>query len=389
MSDLLSSLGLEFVDPYNANAGLKQLKPQDEPQIFSVITQIPGMPNTVIKFPQHYFEQLKKRIRCHGGSCCIKAAELKEALSKLPDDDKRKRFDGKRQYRYLFPVVLYQGKSAQAYGGPVEIRYMDISGFTYNEWDSARDAVNADIAPFYERDFILTKKSPQMPSAQMHHLESRAKWLTDPALHEEVMKQISDPTFVENYVKVIPPKMTEEEFLAAWNAATAQATSQQTIAEQVLNNSAQSPIIQPAVAQPQIVVPPITATQSVAPTPVEPQQVSVTPVAQVPLNIGIPITQSTAPQNTNVPFTPQNLINGTYNAGTLTNTVSPADVVNMQPVSLAPASIVEQVTPAAVTPVQTTAIPTEAKAAPATSQSEISLADIGDLDAIINSLPKQ
>jgi hypothetical protein len=136
-------------------------------------------------------------------------------------------------------------------------------------------------------------------------------------------------------------------------------------------------------------VPPITATQSVAPTPVEPQQVSVTPVAQVPLNTGIPITQSTAPQNTNVPFTPQNLINGTYNAGTLTNTVSPADVVNMQPVSLAPASIVEQVTPAAVTPVQTTAIPTEAKAAPATSQSEISLADIGDLDAIINSLPKQ
>lgn len=358
MSDLLASLGVEFVDPYAINTGLKKLKPLDEPQIFSVITSIPGLPNPVIKYPQHYFDQLRKNIRCHGGSCCIKAAELKDALAKLPEEERGKRSDGKRQMRYILPVVLYSGKSPQAYGGPVEVRFLNISGYTYDEWDAARETVNADIAPFYERDFVLTKKSPQIPSASMHHLESRAKWLTDPAINAEVVKIISAPDFLENYVKAIPPKMTEEEFLSAWSAGT-----QKTVAEQAVANATQ-PVVQPAVTVQPIVTIPQPQPQVVTPvvsTTVEPQ----------PVEVAVESVATPTVDYQSVDYTPQNIINGTYTMPPLENTITPTQAMNMQPVQ--PEVPAMEVAPA--------------ENASAVSQAEISLTDIGDLDAIINSLP--
>ena len=64
MSDLLASLGLEFVNPNAVTKGLKALKPSDEPQIFSVISSIPGLENTVIRYQQHdFFNQIKRKIR--------------------------------------------------------------------------------------------------------------------------------------------------------------------------------------------------------------------------------------------------------------------------------------------------------------------------------------
>lgn len=392
MSDLLKSLGVEFVDPYEINTGLKKLKPLDEPQIFSVITNVPGLPNPVIKYPQHYFDQLKKTIRCHGGSCCIKAAELKEAFSKLSDEEKGKRSDGRRQMRYILPVVLYSGKSAQAYGGPIEVRYLNISGYTYDEWDQARETVNADIAPFYERDFVLTKKSPQIPSACMHHLESRAKWLTDPAINAEVMKIISQPDFLENYVKVIPPKMTEEEFLDAWAAGT-----QKTAAEQAV---ASATTIQPAVAvQPTISVQPnlVNIAQPVVP---EAQPVNINVMAQPQATVQ-PVVEpvaSTEPvaeqvvqpvsdvQYQNAAYTPQNIINGSYTMPPIDGAITAAQAINAQP-TVIPQSVTEMPV-ATVEPVTSTEPAATTDSANAVTQSEISLANIGDLDAIINSLPQ-
>ena len=125
---------------------------------------------------------------------------------------------------------------------------------------------------------------------------------------------------------------------------------------------------------------PVQVQQVVAPQPVQVQQV-VEPQPSEP--VVAPQPAFTAPE---VPFTPQNVINGTYNTGSLTGTIAPEAIVNMQPVQLnqpviqpAPAAA-EVVAPTEVAPVQ--------QAVPAPSQSEINLTDIGDLDAIINSLPQ-
>ena len=414
MTDLLSSLGLELVDPTTINTGLKQLKPSDEPQIFSVILGIPGLENTTIKYSRHnFYNQIKRNIRCSGGSCCVKAQELHDWLAKLPEEDQRKRQKPLAQTRYILPVVLYQGKTAQAYGGPIEVRYIDISAPTYIKWDQARAAVNEDIAPFYQRDFIMTQDASIKGVPVMTHLESKAKWLTDPALNAEVRDIISSPDFIQDYVKVVPPKMSEEDFLHAWN--TAMSAKAQTVAEQVVNQQA---TIQPAVSMPSItnisaqIPQPIQATpvqpiavdmnaintpaptvQAEAPQPVQVAPVQSTPVQpvqpvqpvnqQVPINTGIPVTTTPATNpSVDVPYTPQNIITGAYSTGAPTSTVLPESVINMQPVQLAPA---EAVNPQTVAPAPTPAAPTPA---PSTSQSEISLTNVEDLDAILKSLPQ-
>ena len=406
MSDLLSNLGLEFVDPTTINTGLKQLKPSDEPQIFSVILGIPGLENTTIKYSRHnFYNQIKRNIRCSGGSCCVKAQELHDWLAKLPDDDQRKRQRPLAQTRYILPVVLYQGKTAQAYGGPVEVRYIDISAPTYIKWDQARAAVNEDIAPFYQRDFIMTQDASIKGVPVMTHLESKAKWLTDPALNAEVRNVISNPDFIQNYVKVVPPKMSEEDFLNAWN--TAMAAKTQTVAEQAVNASQQT-IIQPAVSMPSMTGVSVQIPQPIQVTPAQPINVDMnvmntpTPTVQVettqpvqvetpqpvqptqpinqqvPINTGIPVTTTPATNpSVDVPYTPQNIITGAYSTGAPTSTVLPESVINMQPVQLAPA---EAVNPQTVTPAPAPA--------PSTSQSEISLTNVEDLDAILKSLPQ-
>jgi hypothetical protein len=273
--------------------------------------------------------------------------------------------------------VLYQGKTAQSYGGPIEIRYIDISESTYISWDQGRQAVNEDSCPYYQRDFIMTQdpKIKQVPV--MTHLENRAKWTVDPALQAEVQAILSNPNFINDYVKIVPPKMSEEEFLSAWKVAMSQ--PQQTIAERVVAQQTQT--IQPAL---QPTIQPV----DMSSINVQPQQVNVAPTQnQVPLNLGLPVnaTPVQQPVQENVAYTPQNLINGTYNVPPVVNTISPENIVNMQPVTLAPAEVVEQVTtqPVQATPVET---PTTQ---PTTTQNEISLANIGDLDSIINSLPQQ
>jgi hypothetical protein len=404
MSDLLSSLGLEFVNPNTISTELKQLKPGDEPQIFSVILQAPGLENTTIKYKRHnFYNQIKRNIRCTGGACCVKADELNDFLSKLPEGDLRKRQKPKAQTRYILPVVVYQGKSAQAYGGPVEVRYLDIAEATYVSWDKNRAAVNEDNCPFYQRDFIMTADAQMKSVPNMTHLENRAKWLTDPALNAEVMNILQNPNFIKDYVDVVPKKLEEPEFLNLWKAAMSQ--PQQTVAEQVLQQTAQhvqpviqqlvqptiqpvvQPTIQPVVQPTQISVAPavdMSVINNPAPTVQEiaPQPVNVVPSNQVPINVGLPLSPtSAAAPSTDVPFTPQNIINGSYNAGSLVNTVTPENIVNMAPVTLAPSEVVEAVQPAqpAVAPAPTPV---------STSQSEISLASIGDLDSIINSLPQ-
>lgn len=398
MSDLLASLGLEFVNPTSINTGLKQLKPSEEPQIFSVILNTPSLPNTMIKYDRHnFYNQIKRNIRCSGGACCAKARVLEDYLAKLPEGDQRKRQKPKKQTRYVLPVVVYQGKSASTYGGPIEVRYIDISWSTYKDWDTARAAVNEEVCPFYQRDFIMTQDTSIKGVPVITHTENRAKWTVDPAIQQEVLNIVTDPKFVENYVKVIPPIIEESEFLAMWDSAMNQAT----MAEQALAAAA---AIQPAISQPQInMQPQIMAQPQVMPqmlqqpvntTPVEPvqavQPVNPTPIAEsvapaeIPVNMGIPMTQTPVTPIADVPYTPQNIINGTYTTATLTNTVAPETIVNMQPVSLAPAEALSHVTNPAPQPVNVQ----PAQAAPALAQSEISLADIGDLDSIINSLPQ-
>ena len=46
-SDLFSGLGLTMVDPYVDNTRLKQLKPQDDSQVFALIGPefVPNLPN--------------------------------------------------------------------------------------------------------------------------------------------------------------------------------------------------------------------------------------------------------------------------------------------------------------------------------------------------------
>ena len=403
MSDLLASLGLEFVNPNAVTRGLKALKPSDEPQIFSVISNIPGLENTVIKYRQHdFYNQIKRKIRCNGGSCCQKARDLGEFLNSLPDDDMRKRQKPYAQTRLIIPVVLYQGKTIQAYGGPVEVRFINIAEAIYKDWDSARSAVNEDIAPFYQRDFIMTSKPNMKGVPLMTHTESRAKWLTDPAINAEVMKIVSSPDFINDYVKNVPAMLDDHEFLNMWNAAM----NSQTAAEKAIAQRTQAPIqpsiVTPAVSFPQpdtayqidmsvLNTPPVIAAESVpqpvqvqqvvAPQPVQVQQV-VEPQPSEP--VVAPQPAFTAPE---VPFTPQNVINGTYNTGSLTGTIAPEAIVNMQPVQLNQPVI--QPAPAAAEVVAPTEVAAPVQqAVPAPSQSEINLTDIGDLDAIINSLPQ-
>lgn len=402
---LLSDLGLEFVNPTTINSGLKQLKPADDPQIFSVILKIPGLENTTIRYSRHnFYNQIKKYIRCSGGACCAKAEELNDWLEKLPEGDQRKRQKPRAQIRYILPVVLYQGKSAQAYGGPIEVRYIDISAATYREWDQARAAVNEDLAPFYQRDFIMTQSPTIKGVPVMTHLESKAKWLTDPSINAEVLHILSNPNFINDYVKVVPAKMEDNDFLRAWNAAMRQPV---TAAEQAINAQAAQPAIaQPAISQP--IVQPVNVTPVQQPTPQPTIDMNVmntpqidatesvaqsTPMPEVvqpaPINTGLPIsnTAATTP-SVGVPFTPQNIITGAYNTGTPVNSITPEVAMNIPPVQIPEAVQSVNVAPAAA-PTQSVAQPAPAPAQPTTSQSEINLANVGDLDAIINSLPPQ
>lgn len=383
-NDLLASLGLEFVDPYSISKGLKKLKPTEEPQIFSVISKLPGMERTIITFNQHdFYNQIKRKIRCSGGACCAKAAELNEFLKSLPENDERKRQNCRRQKRYIIPVVVYQGKSAQAYGGPIEIRYLDLSDSTYRDWDQARSTVNEDIAPFYERDFVMTQGAQIKMVPKITHLENRAKWLTDPAINAEVMAAVSAPDFIENFVKTVPVLLQEDEFLEAWESAK----KTQTAAESAIAQAAVQPMVQPAIqpaVRPMIQTTVQPAVQT-APQPAQVVQPAIQPAVQ-------PMVQAPSmPVQPQVAFTPQNVINGSFSAGTLTNTVTPEAAINMGATPIDMTSMQPQIAqPASV---ENTAIPVQpapapVQSSPAPSTVEISLDGIGDLQSIIDNLPQ-
>lgn len=415
-TDLFTNLGLQFVNPTEVHSGLKLLKPSAEPQIFSVILRTPTLANTMIKYERHnFYGQLKKFIRCNGGACCVKANQYSDWLKSLPEGDPRKKQSNpKSQTRYMLPVVLYQGKNANVYGGPIEVRYIDIAWNVYTQWDQARAAVNETIAPFYERDFIMTEDSQIKGVPVMTHLETRAKWLTDAAINAEVMKIIGDPKFAEDYVKKVPAQYSDSDFLHMWNVAMQSQVAAQTEAEKMLQ---QQPVQQTT---------PLQAIQPVqlspAPVQVAPQQVAVQPVQQpVDMNVmntapvlaqtiaqpevnpvqqpdqlvqpvqpmptmGLPVTTTTSEASVGVPFTPQNIITGAYSTGGTVNTIEPAAIMNM-----APASVPVQPAPTPIQsipqqPVQPAAEQTAPTPAP--MQAEIELANIGNLDAIINSLPQ-
>ena len=373
-ANAFADLGLQFVDPYNEHVGLKALKPQNEARIFSIITSIPGMPSTFIKFYQHYFDQLRKKVRCTGQNCCLKAYEVKTMLDALPEQERKGKSDGKRQLRYIFPVVVYQGSDARSYGGPVEIRYMDLPGTSFNQLQNAASTVNEEIAPLFERDFMLTRDpSKTMPVPVINHLECRAKWLTDPVLNAEVQKQLED--FVPKLLEVIPKRYTEEEFNKMWE----EAKSAQSIAQTV---AAQAPIVNtPNIISP---VQPI-------PAPAQVQPIQVAPVQPVQAANPVPATIPTP----SAQFTPQNLINGGFTLPTVQNTVTPVQNI-VTPESLVatpavnPAPVVNPAPEAApqiqVPPVQ--AETTAPASTPVMAQTEINLDSIGDLTSIINNLPK-
>ena len=75
MSDLLASLGLEFVNPNAVTRGLKALKPSDEPQRNFQYSNIPGLEKYCNQISSARFLQSesKEKIRCNGGSCCQKS----------------------------------------------------------------------------------------------------------------------------------------------------------------------------------------------------------------------------------------------------------------------------------------------------------------------------
>ena len=300
----------------------------------------------------------------------------------------------------MIPVVLYQGRSIQSFGGPVEVRYIDISAYSYSKWSNARNAVNEDLVPFYERDFILTEDPDIKGSPVINPLETRAKWLTDPALNAEVMRVISDPNFTDSYIQRVPKMYSENEFLSMWNAAVKNQMESQTEAEKAVTGAA-TVYVQPAVPT-QIVPPriePVYAASNVIPEPIQtttvqniqpveptlqniaPQPVTIQPIQATPTNLGLPVTQTKTETNTNVAYTPQNIINGSYSVGGINNTIAPEAIVNMQPVSVTPNEVLEAAK-------QTQEAPVASGETPTMSQTEINLNTVQDLDSIISQLPQ-
>lgn len=358
-ANAFADLGLQFVDPYNEHVGLKALKPQNEARIFSIITSLPGLPSTFIKFYQHYFDQLRKKVRCTGQNCCLKAYETKMMLDALPEHERKGKSDGKRQLRYIFPVVVYQGGDARSYGGPVEIRYMDLPGTSFNQLQNAASTVNEEIAPLFERDFMLTRDpSKTMPIPVINHLECRAKWMTDPVLNAEVQKQLED--FMPKFLDVIPKRYTEEEFVKMWEDAKSSQSVAQTVA-------AQTPIVStPNIISPIQQIPaPAQIVQPVQVQPVPPAPVQAQPVPPAPVQAQ--------------PFTPQNIITGTYAIPQTSNV--PATETSVIPTSVPQAVSIESL-------VEPTTANTSVPETPSMAQTEINLDSIGDLSSIINNLPK-
>lgn len=414
-TNVLASLGLEFVNPYEVKLGLKRLKPSAEAQICAPIMSVPGVfESTLIKYKEHnFYDVLKKRIRCTGGSCCAKARDYMNFLDTLPDTDPRKRGRCSAQERVIFPVVLYQGKTIQAYGGPIEIRYMDLSLATYTKWVEKSASVNAEIAPFFERDFLLTYASATMKDAELSHLETRAKWLSDPAMSAQVMKELTDPGFLENYVRAVPVQMSEEDFLKAWSEGIVNAQQAQTAAEaattmqpaintmQMMNGyiPGQSPIPQPMQIQPQAVpispiAQPIQMQSIPQPVQLQPQQLQAQQLQpQQP--------QLIVPQNP-IPTVAQPVMETPQPVQVTPVLQSQPAVETPQTVQVTPVSqpIVQEVVPTtiaqpleptvAVTPEATVPTTETATAAtpvtPAMTQQEISLSNVQDLDAIIKNL---
>lgn len=429
--DLFANLGLQFVDITQINTGLKLLKPGPEPQIFSVILSTPTLQCTALPYWRHnFYSVIKKNIMCNHGACCEKAKQFKAWLDQLPENDPRKSTaKPTAQKRIMLPVVVYTGKSVSAYGGPVEVRYFDISEWHYSTWANARNAVNEEIAPFWQRDFLLTLDEQKKNNPAITHLETKAKWLTDPTLNAEVMKIISSPEFVKDYSQKVPKSYTDTEFLAMWNANIKNVVSGSTAAEQAINTAATNTIMQqqtpiamqqtqtvlkPAYsldnsvlntppimvqAQPiqaesvQTVAQPIQAEQ-VQVQPIEPQiapePIQTQPVQAQPINMGLPVTQIETKPSVDVPYTPQNIINGSYSTGGVISTVTPESVVSMQPVTLPsvnPEPVqMQPVQSQPATPVQPEQSVAPTAQTPVTSQTEINLNQVQDLDKIISQL---
>lgn len=361
--DLFSSLGLTLVNPTTNVGGLRRLKQNDEQQFIAYIPRIPGCnQDPVIQYRQHYFSRLQKTVRCNGGACCIKAQESDAARERLPESEKAKVRSAKAQTRYMFPVLLYTGTSMSNYGAPVELRYMDVSWSVFNEWQEGRELVNNEIAPYFERDFILTKSNingTSMVVPKLTACESRAKWLTDPAINAMVQELLSKEGLLKEYVDKVPKQYTEEEFNAMWEASKPAMTAAQTAIMQQANQTAglSQPIVQQPIVQP------------IQPMQVQPVQ-PVQPLGQQPMQVA---------------YTPQNIIAGTYN--NTSPVVTAESAINQAP-SVSAEQVLQATTPVAQTPIQTTpAAPAEATA-PSVSQTEVDLSSIGDLDAIIASLPQ-
>ena len=65
-----------------------------------------------------------------------------------------------KETRLIIPCSFtIKEKQFKAYGGPIEVRFINIAEAIYKDWDSARSAVNEDIAPFYQRDFYYDFKT--------------------------------------------------------------------------------------------------------------------------------------------------------------------------------------------------------------------------------------
>lgn len=400
--DLLGSLGLEFVNLMDIDTGLKQLKPMEELQIFSPILSSAHNKNLALPYKRHnFYGLLKRNIRCNGGVCCTKAKLYDNWINSLPDSDPRKKqSSAKEQERFIIPVVVYTGKSVQNYGGPIEIRYLDLSRYSYqNDWLPGANAVNTEIAPFFERDFIITCKKDMKSVPAFNCLETRAKWYTDPQINTEVRAIVDAPDFADKLVAKVPKLYSDEEFLNMWNSAVKAMAEDKTEAEKAV--AAQQ--IQPAIAINGYSAQPIQV-QPMQVQPVQASQLVQEAVAPQPVQAtGLPLTSVSQPVNTNVPYTPQNIINGAYQAGGLTGVITPEAAINMQPTQVAPqpvqAAVVQEPAQDATQsvqtaapqqePVQTAVQPVQEQApASAISQSEISLSNIQDLDALLGNIPQ-
>ena len=79
--------------------------------------------------------------------------------------------------------------------------------------------MNAEIAPFFERDFIITCKKDMKSVPAFNCLETRAKWYTDPQINTEVRAIVDAPDFADKLVAKVPKLYSDEEFLNMWNSA--------------------------------------------------------------------------------------------------------------------------------------------------------------------------